>query len=285
MMFFSTCTRNQAPTEIRRDRRDGPALGQRRLPLLAMLCLALCFTFARGDDDLAAANQAYASGSYDEAAGLFQKIVDQRGFSSALCFDLANAEARAGHPGLALLNYERARYLAPADTEIDHNLQLERKKLGLKPNSYRWWEIMLRSIDWSVWMGCIAAGLVLIFLAILGFSYLSALSARTRIPAPVLRTVFRLVLFIGIPLCLLLGFIELSTLGFNQRIDGVIVASKAATVLVSPIDISDRRGVIAEGELVTVEDKHNDYLWVADRDNEFGWVKASDVAPVIAGSF
>ena len=252
---------------------------------LSLLLSVVFIATSRGDNDLAAANRAYASGSYDEAAGLFQKIVDQRGFSAPLCFNLANAEARAGHPGQALLNYERARYLAPTDTEIDHNLQFERKKLGLKPNSYRWWEIMLRSIDWSVWMGCIAAGLVLIFLAIVGFSCLPVLSARTRIPLPVLRTAFRLVLFIGIPLCLLLGFIELSTLGFNQRIDGVIVASKSAMVLVSPFDTSDRRGVIAEGEVVTVEDKHNDYLWVADRDNEFGWVKASDVAPVIAGSF
>ena len=196
-----------------------------------MLCFLLFFSVAKADDDLSAANSAYAGGSYEEAAGLFQKIVDQRGFSAPLCFDLANAQARAGHAGQALLNYERARYLAPADTEIDHNLQLERKKLGLKPNSYRWWEIMLRSIDWSVWMGCIAAGLVLIFLAIVGFSYLPVLSARTKIPLPVLRTVFRLVLFIGIPLCLLLGFIELSTLGFNQRIDGVIVATKSAMVL------------------------------------------------------
>jgi len=250
-----------------------------------VLCLLLFGLFARGDDDLAAANRAYDSGSYEEAAGLFEKIVEQRGFSAALCFDLANAEARAGRPGQALLNYERARYLAPADAEIDHNLQLERKKVGLKPNSYRWWEIMLRSIDWTVWMGCIAAGLIVIFLAIVGFSYLPALSARTGIPAQVLRTAFRLVLFIGIPLCLLLGFIELSTLGFNQRIEGVIVAPKAATVLVSPFATSDQRGTIVEGELVTVEDRHDDYLWVADRDNEFGWVRKSDVAPVIAGSF
>ena len=28
-----------------------------------------------------------------------------------------------------------------------------------------------------------------------------------------------------------------------------------------------------------MEDKHNNYLWVADHDNVFGWVKASDVAP------
>jgi tetratricopeptide (TPR) repeat protein len=253
--------------------------------LLPILCLVLLLQSARADDDVDAANHAYASGSYEEAASLFQRIVDQRGYSAPLCLNLANAEAHAGHPGLALLNYERARYLAPADAEIDHNLQLERKKAGLQPDTYRWWEIMLLSIDWSVWMGCFAAGLLLIFLAIVGFSFLPGLSARTNSPAPVLRRVFKLVLFIGIPVCLLLGFIELATLGFNQRIDGVIVAPKSATVLVSPFDTSDTRGVIPEGELVTVEDRHNEYLWVAARDNAYGWVRASDVAPVIAGSF
>ena len=264
---------------------SGRRLNLRGCPLVATLCLVMVMPSAYADDDVDAANHAYASGSYEEAASLFQRIVDQRGYSAPLCFNLANAEAHADHPGLALLNYERARYLAPADQEIDHNLQLERKKAGLEPDPLRWWEIMLLSIDWSVWMDCIAAGVVLIFLAIVGSSYLPALHARTNLPVPVLRRVFRLVLFIGIPLCLLLGFIELATLGFNQRIDGVIVAPKAATVLVSPFDTSDTRGVIPEGELVTVEDRHNDYLWVAARDNAYGWVRASDVAPVIAGSF
>ena len=164
-------------------------------------------------------------------------------------------------------------------------MQLERKKAGLQPNSYRWWEIVLRSIDWSVWMAFIATCLVLIFLASIGLSYLPALSAGTKIPARVLRHVFRGILFVGIPLSLLLGYIELATIGFNHRIDGVIVAPKAATLWVSPFDSSDSRGAIPEGELVTVETRHNDYYWIEARNNQFGWVRQKDIAPVIAGSF
>ena len=256
-----------------------------RLLGLVLLGLALSALIARADSDLDAANRAYTYGSYDEAAGLFQKIIESRGYSAALCFDLANAEARAGHPGAAMLNYERARYLAPADKEIDHNLQLERMKSGLRPNSYRWWEIALRSIDWSVWAALIAACLVLIFLAILGLSSLPALSAGTRIRSGALRNIFRATLFVGIPLALLLGFIELATIGFSHRIDGVIVAPKAATLWVSPFDSSDSRGAIAEGELVTVENRHNDYVWIEARDNQFGWVRLKDIEPVVAGSF
>jgi tetratricopeptide (TPR) repeat protein len=252
---------------------------------LAVVCLALGPRLASAEDDLDAANRAYTYGSYDEAAGLFQKIIDARGYSAPLCFDLANAEARAGHPGVALLNYERARYLAPADKEIDHNLQLERKQAGLKPNSYRWWQVVLRTIDWTWWMGLIAAGLILIFLSILGLSYLPSLSAGTKIPAGLLRNIFRAILFAGIPLCLLLGYAELMTIGFNHRIDGVIVAPKAATLWVSPFDSSDSRGTIPEGELVTVENRHNDYFWIEARDDQFGWVRQKDIEPVIAGSF
>jgi tetratricopeptide (TPR) repeat protein len=255
------------------------------LAWLALLFVALSVLLVRADSDLDAANRAYTYGSYDEAAGLFQKIVDQRGYSAPLCFDLANAEARAGHPGTAMLNYERARYLDPGDKEIDHNLQIERKKAGLQPNSYRWWEVALRSIDWTVWMGVIATVLVLIFVAIVGLSYLPALSARTNLPSSLWRTIFRGILFGGIPLCLLLGYIELMTVGFDHRIEGVIVAPKAATLWQSPIDISDSIGVIPEGELVTVEDRHNDYLRIEARDHHFGWIREKDIEPVIPGSF
>ncbi len=234
---------------------------------LVVLLLALGPGVLRADADLDAANHAYTGGRYDEAAGLFQKLVDQHGYSAALCFNLANAQEKAGHVGAAMLNYERARYLAPGDREIDHNLQLARKQAGLEPNSYRWWQVALRSIDWTVWMAVISACLVLIFLAIVGISYLPGLASATGLPAGVLRTVFRAILFAGIPLTLLLGYIELATIGFNHRIEGVIVAPKSATLKISPLDIADSLGQIPEGELVTVEDKYKGYLRIEARDN------------------
>jgi tetratricopeptide (TPR) repeat protein len=237
------------------------------------------------DDQLDAANRAYTYGSYDEAARLFQQIIDTRGYSAPLCFDLANAEARAGHPGAAMLNYERARYLAPADRDIDHNLQLARKQAGLEPNSYRWWQIALRSINWTVWLALMGVCLLLIFLAIVGFPYVPVLAATLKISPKLLRNIFRGILFAGIPICLLLGYVELSTVGFSYRIEGVIVAPKQATLRLSPFDSADSIGQIPEGELVTVEDRHNDYVRIEARDFHFGWVQIKDIAPVVAGSF
>jgi hypothetical protein len=237
------------------------------------------------DPELDAANRAYISGSYNESARLFQQIIATHGYSAPLCFDLANAEARAGHTGAALLNYERARYLAPDDRDIDHNLQLVRKQAGLEPNSYRWWQIALLSINWIVWLGIMAACLLFIFLAVIGTAYAPALAATSKIPLRLLKNIFRGILFAGIPLCLLMGYVELSTVGFNDRIEGVIVAPKEATLRLSPFDSADSIGTIPEGELVTVEDRHNDYLRIEARDHHFGWIAQKDIEPVIAGSF
>jgi tetratricopeptide (TPR) repeat protein len=256
-----------------------------RFHVCLVLLLVALLSCRAADEALDAANRAYTYGSYDEAAQQFARIIQQRGYSAALCFDLGNAEARAGHPGAALLNLERARYLAPGDADIDHNLQLVRKQAGLDPNSYRWWQTMLRSINWTVWMALIVACLVLIALAIVGLPHVSRIATSLRLAPATLRTVFRLFLFVGIPVALLMGYVELATIGFSHRIEGVVVAAKSATLRLSPFDSAESVGQIPEGELVTVEDRHKDYLRIEARDHHFGWIKRSDLEPVIPGSF
>jgi len=104
-------------------------------------------------------------------------------------------------------------------------------------------------------------------------------------PLPVLRTIFRAIFFICIPLVLILGFVELACIGYNNRIEGVIIAKKEATLHLSPFDGAESVGTIPEGELVTVEDRHNDYLRIEARDHHFGWISQKDIEPVIAHTF
>jgi hypothetical protein len=176
-----------------------------------------------------------------------------------------------------MLNYERARYLSPNDPDIDHNLQLARKQAGLEPNSYRWWQAMLLSINWTVWLGLICANLVLILAALVGVAL--------KVRQPGLRTAFKTIFFVCIPLALLFGFVELTAIGFNSRIDGVIVAKKEAILRLSPFDSADGIGTIPEGELVTVESSHDNYFSIEARDHHFGWIAKKDIEPVIAGAF
>jgi hypothetical protein len=255
-------------------------------PIAALVVLAFLFFWNAPlpadppEATLDAANRAYTDGHYEESAKLFQQLITANGYSAELCFDLANAEARAGHVGLAMLNYERARYLAPADPDINHNLQVARKQAGLQPNGYRWWEVALRSI-YPVAGYLVLACMALLLLALIGQL---AVSGNKNTP-PFLRTVLKLIFFVGIPVTLLLCFVEVSAVGFNFRIEGVIVAPKQATLRQSPFESADSLGTIPEGEKVTVEESSKGYFYVEGRDKNHGWVQAKEIEPVIAGSF
>jgi tetratricopeptide (TPR) repeat protein len=235
------------------------------------------------DPDLDAANQAYQSGRYDEAARLFHQLIDERGYSAPLCFDLGNAEFRAGHDGPALLAYERARYLAPADPAIDHNLQLARAQAGLAPDPYRWWQVVMRSIDWSVWLAVILVCLVLLLLALIVHRVAEALAASTGLPAATLRRGCKGIFFVCLPLALFFGFVELSAVGFGDRIEAVVVTKQAALRL-SPFDGAEQTGTLPEGELVTVEEGHDGWFWIDERSRQSGWVSGHDLEPVVPGS-
>jgi len=83
------------------------------------------------------------------------------GYSAPALYNLANAYARAGKPGLAVLNYERARLLDPADPDIDANLTHVRETSGLPPESRPAFDRVASMADPHLlsWLG--VAGLVI----------------------------------------------------------------------------------------------------------------------------
>ncbi len=73
--------------------------------------------------------RAYDQGHWDAAADGFRSLL-RYGFRDArLEYNLANTEYKRGHLGEAILHYERARRLAPADEEIVANLKIARAKI------------------------------------------------------------------------------------------------------------------------------------------------------------
>src|SRR5271165_5790745 len=62
----------------------------------------------------------------------------QPGYSAAALYNSANAYARAGKPGMAVLNYERARLLAPEDPDVDANLRFVREAAHVGAEPRRW---------------------------------------------------------------------------------------------------------------------------------------------------
>ena len=74
------------------------------------------------------ANQLYNTGSYAEAAQVYEQLLSQGMTHSSLYYNLGNAFYVQGDLGRAILNYQRAARLDPRDPEIRANLALARNQ-------------------------------------------------------------------------------------------------------------------------------------------------------------
>lgn len=99
------------------------------LSAVAVLCLtAATPARAQAEATFAKANADYAAGHFAQAAKGYQALVDGHHWSASVFYDLGNAQFRTSDFGRAILNYQRARALAPTQPEAQANLRLARDK-------------------------------------------------------------------------------------------------------------------------------------------------------------
>src|ERR1700750_2430105 len=78
---------------------------------------------------------------------LMSAVAAAPAYSADNLYNLANSYSRAGKPGLAVLNYERAALLAPDDPDIEANLDYVRGKAGLPTVTHTRFAGFVRSIN------------------------------------------------------------------------------------------------------------------------------------------
>ncbi len=81
------------------------------------------------EDTFDTACRAYEQGHWDVAAEGFRSLLRYGLADWRLEYNLANTEYKRGRLGEAILHYERARRLNPADAEVSGNLALARTKI------------------------------------------------------------------------------------------------------------------------------------------------------------
>ena len=94
-----------------------------------ILTFAIChlsFVFAQSDFD--AANNAYAEGRYEEAATIYQAMLDEQP-NATLYYNLGNARFKQGELAQAILNYERALRLEPNHKDAKYNLAFAQSRI------------------------------------------------------------------------------------------------------------------------------------------------------------
>jgi tetratricopeptide (TPR) repeat protein len=233
---------------------------------------------------LAAANHAYENKQYEEAIADYENIILSKGYSSQLCYDLGNALFKAGQLGPAILQYERARYLDPWNHDIDNNLQLARKSGGLDPNSFTWWQVMIRVVPINAWLYMVEGGLLLYTITIMSSMWI--VPRLSPAPFKIGRLIVRSVFFFGTPFFLFIVFFATLAYASNLRdLSQGVVVIKDPPLLISPTERAEKVDVLPEGDVVLVEQNTGSFIEVDARDRKFGWVRVTSVEPIVPHSF
>jgi len=216
--------------------------------------------------DFAAANKLYAEGKFSSAANAYEKILQTGEQSSALLFNYANAEFKAGHPGVAIAAYRRAALLAPRDAEIRANLGFVRSQIQgetLRESRRQRWLGRLTLNEWTL----LAATSVW-----LTFILLAARQIRPAIIAKV-KTATSLVAILAILFGAALAW--QAEEHFSQQT--AVVVLPEATARSGPFDEAQNAFTARDGAELAVMDRHGDWLQVKDGAGKIGWLSKKQV--------
>jgi len=192
---------------------------------------------------------------------------EDKGYSAAALYNSANAYARADKPGLAVLNYERARLLAPDDPDIDANLRFVRESSHVAPEPRRWIDRLVTIARPAVvaWLG--VAGVVMMGAALLA-GHLAPHRRRMRRAAMVAGAV-------------LVGFTLSNGLVLWPKLHEAVILKAATPARVSPVPMGDPLFVLPEAETVRITAQHDDFVLVRTRAGRAGWVSRANLAPIV----
>jgi tetratricopeptide (TPR) repeat protein len=216
----------------------------------------------------------YTAGSYKEAADVWTGIYDTGYRSASLNYNIANAYFKLQDIPQAILFYERAWLLDPANEDINYNLQIARTLIVDRfqeiPELFfvRWYNLVSLIVSSDRWalISISAFVLCLVFLSL--YIYSSRYKYKVS----------------GFWLALFLFVVTISSLTFSVRNKQLVYDSRKAIIFspaVSGKSSPDFSGtdlfVLHEGTKVTVGDEVGEWYEIRLSDGNKGWVPANSL--------
>jgi tetratricopeptide (TPR) repeat protein len=219
-------------------------------------------------------NTFFAAGSYKEALQTWIEIYNT-GFRSAnLDYNIGNAYFKLNNIPLAILFYERAYLLKPADEDINYNLQVARTitvdRFQEIPELFfiRWYNFVSLFLSTNSWAKISLTSFILFLLLLSLYIY----SPRHRYK------------ILGFWLAVLFFVVSATSLALTSRNKALVYDSHKAIITgpaVNGKSSPDKSGndlfVLHEGTKVTVEDSVGEWLEIRLSDGNKGWVPANSL--------
>ena len=228
----------------------------------------ICSSALFAQDAFDAANAAYADGRYEEAATIYQSLLDEQP-DATLYYNLGNARFKQGELAQAILNYERALRLKPNYKDAQYNLAFAQSRItdNIVEQDFflsAWARTVRNNLSertwWSISVGLFICALITLLLFLLG----RELWLR--------KTAFH-VAWIALLFSLIAGLNAGSLHQRNTLRNEAIITQGVVNVKSSP----DRSGTdlftIHEGTKVTIRETLGEWVNVRVGSNE-GWMKS-----------
>lgn len=238
--------------------------------------LAILFTvtvFAQADL-IQKANEHYTKEEFQKAIDGYNQILMAGIESPEVYFNLGNAYYKTKQYTLAILNFERAKLLAPDDEDIEFNLQVANQhvvdSIQELPGLFivRWWNGLVNSHTTDTWAVFSIVGFIL-FLSMLGL-YFFARSGDIR----------RISFWAGCVLLIMTIFSWSFAAQQKSRLVNhsyAVVMQPTVTVKSSPSEKGTNLFVIHEGLKVRITDKLGDWVEIRLADGNKGWLLTESI--------
>lgn len=240
--------------------------------LLPLLLAAMWTAATAAPTTKAAADTLYAKGLYAKAAEAYEQLIAAAPDQADLHYNLGNAYYKCDDIPHALLAYERALRLNPADADTRANLALARTKITDKQADtsemffITWWKQAATALPAALYALIALAAFVLMLVALAICIFRSA-------PRWALRTAAVLLLVCAIANLLLLTQNQL--LG---RHDSAIVMAPSINVKSSPDERSTDLFILHEGtKLRLLDTTMSQWLEVSLDEGKQGWIPRTAV--------
>lgn len=238
--------------------------------LLVLVVLLVQSSFAdEAALQLEQANQLYRGGDFQKAAVMYEQIVKNGYESAPLYYNLGNAYFKLHNIPASILNYERAKRLAPRDEDISYNLRLCNLRVVDKIEAIpalffvEWWHGLMNLMSSDSWA---MLGIAMLWCAVIcGAVFLvsrSLLLRRSMFSLAVICLIAALFSFVGM---MQRSHIEQS----NQQ---AIVFSQTVSVKSAPDVQSTDLFVLHGGVKVEVMDNVSGWQKIRLADGKIGWI-------------
>jgi tetratricopeptide (TPR) repeat protein len=217
-------------------------------------------------------SELYSAGKYKEALEEWLAIYKSGYHSGNLDYNIANAYFKLNNLPGAILYYERAKLLKPADEDISYNLQIARTLIVDKfveiPEIFfvSWYNFISLILSTNMWARISIVTFVLFLLSLSLYIY----SVRYRHKV------------IGFWIAIAMLFICLSSFSFSIRNRSIVYNNHKAIIFSPQVNgksSPDNSGtdlfVIHEGTKISIEDEVGEWYEIKLPDGNKGWIPAN----------